>query len=337
MPNGLYGAFGGKTVSDENVAPFCLERPLNNFSEKHVFGPNFFYKNTPKLFSGPNGLYDAIGGKIVPEQSFVFPKKHIFDPNFFTKLPPQLFLGPNGLHGAFGGKIVSDKNFAPFGLERPRNLFSEIHVFCPNFFYENASQLFSGWNGLYGAIGGKIVLKWSFVSPKKHVFDPNFFTKPSLHLFSGPNELYGVFGSQTVSGENFTPFCLERPQNRFFEKHVFDLNFFTKTHLSYFRGQTDYMGAIEGKLVLERSFVALKKHVFVLNFFTKLPPHLFSGPNGLCGAFWGKTVSDENFAPFFLKRPRNCFSEKHVFGPNFIWFWLDSLFHLPSSLYFLRF
>jgi hypothetical protein len=80
------------------------------------------------------------------------------------------------------------------------------------------------------------------------------------------------------------------------------------------------MGAIEGKIVLERSFFAPKKHVFVLNFFTKLPPHQFSEPNGLYGVFGGKTVSDENFAPFFLERPRNRFSEKHVFGPNFIWF-----------------
>ena len=42
------------------------------------------------------------------------------------------------------------------------------------------------------------------------------------------------------------------------------------------------------------------------------PPHLFSRPNGLCGAFRGKIVTDKNFALFCLKRPRNCFSEKHV-------------------------
>ncbi len=35
-----------------------------------------------------------------------------------------------------------------------------------------------------------------------------------------------------------------------------------------------------------------------------------------CHTFWGKIVLNENFNRFYLKRPRNCFSVKHVFGPN---------------------
>ena len=42
------------------------------------------------------------------------------------------------------------------------------------------------------------------------------------------------------------------------------------------------------------------------------PPHLFLGPNRLCGTFRGKIFTGENFPRFCLKRPRNCFSEKHV-------------------------
>ena len=39
--------------------------------------------------SRPNRLYGAIGGKIVPEKSFVSPKKHVYGPNFFTKPTPN--------------------------------------------------------------------------------------------------------------------------------------------------------------------------------------------------------------------------------------------------------
>jgi hypothetical protein len=49
--------------------------------------------------------------------------------------------------------------------------------------------------------------------------------------------------------------------------------------------------------------------------FTKSPPHLFLGPNRLCGTFRGKIFTDKNFPQFCLKRPRNCFSEKHVSCP----------------------
>jgi hypothetical protein len=42
--NGLFGAFGGKTISHKNFPPFCFLSPKNRFSEKHVSGQNFFTK-----------------------------------------------------------------------------------------------------------------------------------------------------------------------------------------------------------------------------------------------------------------------------------------------------
>ena len=44
-----------------------------------------------------NGLDGAIGGKNVPERSFVLPKKHVFGWNLLTKPTPYLFSGPNYL------------------------------------------------------------------------------------------------------------------------------------------------------------------------------------------------------------------------------------------------
>ena len=102
----------------------------------------------------------------------------------------------------------------------------------------------------------------SFISPKKYIFGPNFFTKLPPQLFSQP-KTYGAFRRKTVTDKNFAPFFLERPRNGFSEKHVFDLNFFTKTYLSYFRGQMDYMVRLEAKLFgSEVSF--LRKNTFLV-------------------------------------------------------------------------
>ena len=65
-------------------------------SQKTVFDWNFLMKPAPYLFSGPNSLYGAFGGKIVPAENFaqfclksplefVFSKKHGFGLNFCTK------------------------------------------------------------------------------------------------------------------------------------------------------------------------------------------------------------------------------------------------------------
>ena len=67
----------------------------------------------------PNGLDGTIGGKSVPERSFVHPKKHVFCWNSLMKPAPYLFSGPNWLYGAFGGKIVPDESFTQFCLETP--------------------------------------------------------------------------------------------------------------------------------------------------------------------------------------------------------------------------
>ena len=118
----------------ENSARFGLKRTRNCFFEKHVFGSNFFMKQPPHLFSGPNGLCGSFEG----ENSVIFclkctwnrsSEEHISSPNFVTKPPPYLFSGPNGLFGSFWGE-----NSARFCLKCPRNCFSKKHISGPNFF-----------------------------------------------------------------------------------------------------------------------------------------------------------------------------------------------------------
>ena len=109
----------------------------NSFFQKTRFRFEFLYWITPHLFSWPNGIDGAIGGKSFTEQSFVHPKKHVFSWNFLMKPAPYLFSGPNWLYGAFGGKIVPDENFAQFCLKSPlefvfvKNTFS-VRIFVLN-------------------------------------------------------------------------------------------------------------------------------------------------------------------------------------------------------------
>ena len=110
---------GAKLFRTKTLLNFALKALSNSFFQKTRFWFEFLYKITPHLFSWPNGINGAIGGKSVPERSFVHPKKHVSGWNFFMIPAPYLFSGPNWLYGAFGGKIVPDENFAEFCLKSP--------------------------------------------------------------------------------------------------------------------------------------------------------------------------------------------------------------------------
>ena len=58
--------FMAKTTTWRDWVQKCSERSFVH-PKKHVFGWNFLIKPAPYLFSGPNWLYGAFGGKIVPE------------------------------------------------------------------------------------------------------------------------------------------------------------------------------------------------------------------------------------------------------------------------------
>ena len=128
-------------------------------------------------------------------------------------------------------------NFASKALS---NLFFQKTRFRFEFLYKIASHLFSRPNGLHATIGGKSVTWRSFVHPKKHVFCWNFLMKAAPYLFSGPNWLYGAFGGKNCSGRKLCSILPQKPsQIRFSKKHIFGLNFCTKSHLTYFLGQAD--------------------------------------------------------------------------------------------------
>ena len=125
---------GAKLFRTKTLLNFASKALSNSFFQKTRFRFEFLYKIAPHLFSWPNGRDYVIGGKSVPERSFVHLKKHVFSWNFLMKPAPYLFSGPTWLCGAFGGKIVPDENFAQFCLKSPLEfVFSKKHVFSLNF------------------------------------------------------------------------------------------------------------------------------------------------------------------------------------------------------------
>ena len=73
------GTIGGKSV---------LERSFVH-PKKHVYGWNLLMKLAPYLFSWPNWLYGAFGGKIVPDENLAqfclkSPLKFVFPQNTFS-------------------------------------------------------------------------------------------------------------------------------------------------------------------------------------------------------------------------------------------------------------
>ena len=180
----------------------------------------------PKLFRTKNSFhFESKAPKIV------FTKNKFLVRIFLRNRPLTIFRAKRSVWRVWGQNCCIRKLRSILSRKSPKSFFWKTR-FRPKFFYETAPHLFFRPNGLYGTIGGNIVEERSFVLPKTHVFCPNFFTKRPPHLFWEPNELYGAFRGKTVSDENFAPFCLRSPRNRFSEKHVFGLNFFTKPHLT---------------------------------------------------------------------------------------------------------
>ena len=110
---------GAKLFRTKTLLNFASKTQSSLFFQNTRFWFEFWYEIAPHLFYRPNGLDGAIGGKSVPERSFVHPKKHVFSWNFLMKPTPYIFSGPTWLYGASGGKIVLDENLAQFCLKSP--------------------------------------------------------------------------------------------------------------------------------------------------------------------------------------------------------------------------
>ena len=131
---------GAKLFRTKTSLNFASKALPNSFFQNTRFSVWILYKIALHLFSSPNGIDGAIGGKSVPERSFIHPKKLVFGRNFLTKPTPYLFSGPNWLHGAFGAKIVPDENFAEFCPKSPLKFVFPKHTFSVWIFVQNCTS-----------------------------------------------------------------------------------------------------------------------------------------------------------------------------------------------------
>ena len=139
------------------------------------------YQPAPYLFSLPNWLYGAFGGKIVLDENFaqfclksplefVFPKNTFSVWIFVVNRTSPIFSVKRATWHDWGQKCPGVKL-------RP----SQKTVFDWNFLMKPAPYLFSGPNWLYSAFRGKIDLDENFAqfclkSPLEFVFPENTFS-----------------------------------------------------------------------------------------------------------------------------------------------------------------
>ena len=206
------------------------------FSKKHVFVRNFLTKSAPYLFSGPNWLHGAFGGKIVPDENFAqfclkSPLKFVFPKNSFSvwifvlnRISPYLL--------AKQTRCRDCRQKWPGAKFRP----SQNTRFWMEFFNETGPISLSGPNWRYGAFGGKIVpvknfaqfcLKW----PIEFVFPKNTFLVGIFWQNRPHTSFLGLIGYMVRSGANsfrtksLLNFASEALSNSFFQKKRFWFEF----------------------------------------------------------------------------------------------------------------
>ena len=156
------------------------------------------------------------------------------------KLAPYLFSRPYWLYGAFGGKIVSDENFAQFCLKSPLEFVFPKNTFSVWIFELNHTSPIlwakrTRWRDWWQVSRSEVS------SIPKNTFSVGIFWRNQPHT-----SFLDLIGYLVRSGAKLfrtKTLCTILPQKssqiRFSKKHVFGLNFCTKSHLTYFLGQTD--------------------------------------------------------------------------------------------------
>ena len=156
------------------------------------------------------------------------------------KPAPYLSSRPNSLYGAFGGKIVPDENVSHFCLKSPLEFIFPKNKFSSWIFVLNrTSPIFLAKRTRWHDWGQKcpgVMLRASW----KTRFRLEFLNKTGpIPLFWAKLAIWYVRG-QNCSGRKLCSILPQKPSRiRFSKKHVFGLNFCTKSHLTYFPGQMD--------------------------------------------------------------------------------------------------
>ena len=133
-PNGLYGAFGGKIVPDENFARFCLESPCEIVFLKTTFSVRIFLRNRTSPFFGAKQTIWRVFGPNCSGAKFRF-SENIFSTIFFYETAPSpIFWAKRSIWRVWGQNCSRRKLRLILPRKSLRNRFSLKHVFGPNVF-----------------------------------------------------------------------------------------------------------------------------------------------------------------------------------------------------------
>ena len=155
-------------------------------------------------------------------------------------MAPYLFSGPNWLYGAFGGKIVPNENFSQFCLKSPLEFVFPKNTFSVWIFVLNRTSRILWPKRTRWRDWGQKCPGAKFRPSQKTRFQSGFFDETGpIPLFWAKLAVWCIRG-QNCSGRKHCSILPQKPsQIRLSKKHVFGLNFCTKSHLTYFLGQTD--------------------------------------------------------------------------------------------------
>ena len=144
-----------------------------------------------------------------------------------------------------------------------------------------------------------------FRPSQKTRFRFEFLYSIAPHQFCWPNGLDGAIEGKSVPERSFIDL----------KKHVFGFNFSTKSHLTYFHGQTDWMARLGAKV--SRSEVSsFPKNTFSFRIFWWNRPHtIFLSLIGYMVRSWAKLFRTKTLLNFaskalsysFFQKTRFCF------------------------------
>ena len=114
---------GAKLFWMKTLLNFASKALPNSFFQNTRFSVWILYKIAFHLFSSPNGIDGAIGGKSVPERSFIHPKKLVFGGIFWRNQPHTSFLGLIGVMVRSATKLFRTKTLLNFASKALSNSF----------------------------------------------------------------------------------------------------------------------------------------------------------------------------------------------------------------------
>jgi hypothetical protein len=123
---------------------------------KNTFLVQFFYETTPHQFSGPNGLYDAIGSKLFRSEVSFFQKNTFTVRIFLRNRPLNYFWGQTHI-ARLGAKLFRMKTSLDFASKTPEIVFPQSTFSVRIFLTKPPPHLFSGQMDNLAHLGEKLL------------------------------------------------------------------------------------------------------------------------------------------------------------------------------------